>query len=76
MDDLLKHLQTNFYDMFHTIVENKQKSFNFKSHSEVPELLVKEVEGIANQPFNELEIEVINDFLNEREKHFDTNSRI
>ena len=52
MDDLLKHLQTNFYDMFHNIVENKQKSFN------------------------ELEIEVINDFLNEREKHFDTNSRI
>tara|TARA_R100000306_G_C4336758_1_gene123157 strand:+ start:505 stop:735 length:231 start_codon:yes stop_codon:yes gene_type:complete len=76
MDDLLKNLQTNFYDMLHNIVENKQKSFNFKSHSEVPELLAKEVEGIANQSFNELEIEVINDFLNERQKHYDTNRRI
>ena len=75
MDEHLKSL-ISFYDMFNNILENKQKSFNFKSHSEVPELLAKEVEGIANSPFNELEIEVINDFLNEREKHFDTNRRI
>tara|TARA_R100001244_G_scaffold131901_1_gene106177 strand:+ start:304 stop:531 length:228 start_codon:yes stop_codon:yes gene_type:complete len=75
MDEQLKSL-ISFYDMFNKMLETKQKSFNFKSHSEVPELLAKEVEGIANQPFNELEIEVINDFLNEREKHFDTNSRI
>lgn len=75
MNDHLKSL-ISFYDMFNKMLETKQKSFNFKSHSEVPDLLAKEVEGIANQSFNELEIEVINDFLNEREKHYDTNRRI
>jgi hypothetical protein len=47
--------------------------FNYTKHSDIPFLIQDEVCDVAGKPITSLTLDDINDFLNGREHHFDSN---
>ena len=47
--------------------------FNYTKHSDIPFIIQDEVSSVAGKPITSLTLDDINDFLNGREHHFDSN---
>ncbi len=54
-------------------IQTNPHRFNYTKHSDIPFLIQNEVSGVAGKSITSLTLDEINDFLNGREHHFDSN---